>query len=69
LIIDTPQARRRPLAITGLLADARGRFAELLHIRWLLDFGASQPVLESQKHGIPEIYETAVHRRQPAIRR
>ena len=61
LVIDTPQARRRPLAITGPLADARGRFAELLHIRWLLDFGASQPVLESQERGIPEIYETAVH--------
>ena len=61
LVIDTPQARRRPLAITGPLADARGRFAELLHIRWLLDFGASQHVLEPQERGIPEIYETAVH--------
>jgi tRNA(Arg) A34 adenosine deaminase TadA len=60
LMIDTPQARRRPMAVTGPLADLRGRFAELLHVRWLLDFGASQPVLEPQQRTIPGIHEMAV---------
>lgn len=61
LTIDTPQARRRPITVTGPLPDRRGRFAELLRIRWLLDFGASGPVLESQRHGIPESYRMAGH--------
>jgi hypothetical protein len=59
LVVETPQARRRPLAITGPLADERGRFAELLHIRWLLEFGASGPVLEPLQRGIPDVYEMA----------
>lgn len=59
LIIQTPQAQRRPVAITGPLGDARGQFAELLHVRWLLDFGASQPVLDAQKRGIPDLYGIA----------
>lgn len=61
LRIDTPQARRRPLAITGPLASPRGWFAELLHVRWLIDFGASKPVLEAQQRGIPDIYRLAAH--------
>lgn len=40
LLIDTPQARRRPLKVIGPLEDGRGGFAELLHLRWLLDFPA-----------------------------
>jgi tRNA(adenine34) deaminase len=65
LVVGTPQARRRPLAVTGPVAGLPGRFAELLHVRWLLDFGASRPVLEEQRRGIPAIYRTEVH---PAAR-
>jgi tRNA(Arg) A34 adenosine deaminase TadA len=63
LSIDTPQARRRPLAIAGPLKDARGRFAELLHLRWLVDHGAAEPVLAIQQRGIPGIFHKAA---QPA---
>jgi hypothetical protein len=59
-VVDTPQARRRPLMVTGPLPGLPGRFAELLHVRWLLDFRAAEPVLEVQRNGIPEIYEVAV---------
>ena len=59
LRVETAQARRRPLVITGPLADSRGQFAELIHIRWLLDYGAAQPVLEAHERGIPESYERA----------
>jgi tRNA(Arg) A34 adenosine deaminase TadA len=65
MVLDTPQARRRPLGVTGPVAGWPGRFAELLHVRWLLDFGASQPVLDAQQQGIPSIYRAAVH---PAAR-
>jgi tRNA(Arg) A34 adenosine deaminase TadA len=65
LRIDTPQARRRPLHITGPLADPRGQFAELLHVRWLLDYGAAEPVLEAQQRGLTTVYERAAH---PAAR-
>lgn len=37
LVIDSPQARRRPLTIRGPLRDRLGVFAELLHLAWLLD--------------------------------
>jgi tRNA(Arg) A34 adenosine deaminase TadA len=63
LQIDTPQARRRPPVITGPLAGSCGRFAELLHVRWLIEFGASRHVLEEQLPGIPDIYQRAA---QPA---
>jgi tRNA(Arg) A34 adenosine deaminase TadA len=59
LQIDTPQARRRPLVITGPLASPCGWFAELLHVRWLIEFGASKHVLDEQLHGIPDIYQLA----------
>jgi tRNA(Arg) A34 adenosine deaminase TadA len=65
LVVDTPQARRRPLAVTGPVAGLAGRFAELLHVRWLLDFGASRPVLDEQRRGIPAIWQAAVN---PAAR-
>jgi tRNA(Arg) A34 adenosine deaminase TadA len=55
----TPQARRRPLVITGPLADPRGQFAELLHVRWLLEFGAARPVLDAHARGIADIYALA----------
>jgi tRNA(Arg) A34 adenosine deaminase TadA len=67
LVIGTPQARRRPITVTGPLPDWRGRFAELLHIRWLLDFGASRPVLDSQRHGIPASYRLADHAATAAL--
>src|SRR5207249_3863655 len=55
MVIDTPQARRRQLAVTGPLAGVHGRFAELLHVRWLLDFGAHGEVMAQQRRGIPGI--------------
>jgi len=64
LVIDTPQARRRPLTVTGPLAGWPGRFAELLHLRWLLDFRAAEPVLDVQRQGLPEVYRAAV---DPAV--
>jgi hypothetical protein len=64
LVVDTPQARRRPLTVTGPLAGWPGRFAELLHLRWLLDFRAAEPVLDVQRQGLPEIFEVAV---DPAV--
>jgi tRNA(Arg) A34 adenosine deaminase TadA len=59
LVLDTPQARRRPLAVTGPAVGLPGRFAELLHVRWLMDFGASPPVLAEQRRGIPAIWQAA----------
>jgi len=64
LVIDTPQALRRPLTVTGPLTGWPGRFAELLHVRWLLDYRASEPVMDVQRRGIPEIFEAAVN---PAV--
>jgi len=61
LRVDTPQARRRPLVITGPLADMRGQFAELLHIRWLLEQGASKPVLDAQERGLTDVYARVAH--------
>ncbi len=59
LVVDTPQARRRPLAVTGPLAGPPGRFAELLHVRWLLDFRAAEPVIDVQRRALPDIYQVA----------
>jgi tRNA(adenine34) deaminase len=64
LVVDTPQARRRPLAVTGPLVGWAGRFAELLHVRWLLDYRAAEPVLDVQRQGLPEVFEAAV---DPAV--
>jgi tRNA(Arg) A34 adenosine deaminase TadA len=61
LTVDTPQARRRPLAISGPLTGPRGQFAELLHIRWLIEYGAAKPVLSAQQRGIPDSYARAAH--------
>lgn len=61
LAVDTPQARRRPPGVSGPLASLPGRFAELLHVRWLLDFGASEPLLDEQRRGLPAIWRAAVH--------
>jgi tRNA(Arg) A34 adenosine deaminase TadA len=67
LQIDAPQARRRPLAITGPLTGPRGWFAELLHVRWLIEFGASRQVLDAQQNSIPDIYQLAAHRTADTI--
>ena len=45
--------------MTGPLPAPRGRFAELLHVRWLLDFGAAEAVLAEQRRGIGEICRQA----------
>ncbi len=49
----TPQARRRPLRVTGPLPDQRGRLAELLHIVWLVRMPAGPHVLAAQRAGLP----------------
>jgi tRNA(Arg) A34 adenosine deaminase TadA len=59
LQIDTPQARRHAVAIAGPLAGPRGRFAELLHVRWLIEFGAGEHVIDEQRRGIPGVYQLA----------
>jgi tRNA(Arg) A34 adenosine deaminase TadA len=59
LMIDTPQVRRRPIVVTGPLPDARGRFAELLHIRFLLNAPASTRVLEEHQWSMPDVYHAA----------
>lgn len=58
--VDTPQTRRRPLSVEGQLEDWRGRFAELLHVLWLLDVGA-EAVLAKQERSLPHIVSTARH--------
>jgi tRNA(Arg) A34 adenosine deaminase TadA len=63
LVVDTPQARRRPLTVSGPLPRSLGRLAELLHIRFLLDFGAAEPVLAEQRLGVPDIWDIAVSSR------
>jgi tRNA(Arg) A34 adenosine deaminase TadA len=54
LIFGTPQARRRPLRVTGPLPDECGRLGELLHIVWLLQRPAGAHVLAAQQAGLPE---------------
>ena len=49
----TPQARRRPLRVTGPLPDERGRLAELLHIVWLLQYPSGPHVLAAQQAALP----------------
>lgn len=63
LVIDSPQARRRPLTIRGPLRDRLGVLAELLHLAWLLDQPAAAPVLEPHRLGRPESYTAAVSAR------
>ena len=45
----------------GPMSDVRGRFGELLHVVWLVNFGASRAVLVEQERGIPDIYAVATH--------
>ena len=44
-------------------AVGRLRFAEVLHIRWLIEFGAGAHVLAEQRRGLPDSYHRAA---QPA---
>jgi tRNA(adenine34) deaminase len=53
LVFGTPQARHRPLPVTGPLEDERGRLAELLHIVWLLQWPAGPHVLAAQQAALP----------------
>jgi tRNA(Arg) A34 adenosine deaminase TadA len=48
-----PQARNRPLRVTGPLPDERGRLAELLHIAFLLRRPAAPHVLAPQQSALP----------------
>jgi tRNA(Arg) A34 adenosine deaminase TadA len=53
LAFGTPQARQRPLQVSGPLEDERGRLAELLHIVWILQLPAGPHVLAAQQAGLP----------------
>lgn len=64
LVFGTPQARRRPLQVTGPLDDERGRLAELLHIAWILRMPAGPHVLAAQQAGLPARTDLA---RRPRI--
>jgi len=48
----TPQARHRPLPVTGPLPDERGRLSELLHITWIMRV-AGPHVLAAQQQALP----------------
>jgi tRNA(Arg) A34 adenosine deaminase TadA len=48
----TPQARHRPLPVTGPLTDERGRLSELLHITWIMRV-AGPHVLAAQQEFLP----------------
>jgi tRNA(Arg) A34 adenosine deaminase TadA len=68
LVMDTPQARRRPVTMVGPLDDARGRLAELLHVLWLVDFDATAALEEQARH-LPAVYEMAMSPVAGRIRR
>jgi tRNA(Arg) A34 adenosine deaminase TadA len=63
LVFRTPQARHRPLRVTGPLPDERGRLAELLHIAWLLRMPAGPHVLAAQQAGLPALASLAARPR------
>jgi tRNA(adenine34) deaminase len=52
VVFDTPQARHRPLPVTGPLPDERGRLCELLHITWIMRV-AGPHVLAPQAGALP----------------
>ncbi len=52
VVFGTPQARHRPLPVTGPLTDERGRLAELLHITWIMRV-AGPHVLAPQQEFLP----------------
>jgi tRNA(adenine34) deaminase len=51
-VFGTPQARHRPLPVTGPLPDERGRLSELLHITWIMRV-AGPHVLGPQQEFLP----------------
>ena len=66
LVFGTPQARRRPLRVTGPLPDERGRLAELMHIVWILQMPAGPHLPAAQRAGLPAQAGLAA---RPGIRR
>jgi hypothetical protein len=52
VVFGTPQARHRPLPVTGPLTDERGRLSELLHITWIMRV-AGPHVLAPQQEFLP----------------
>jgi tRNA(adenine34) deaminase len=67
LVLDTPQARRRPIALRGPLHDGRGAFAEQLHLVYLLDVAAPDAVLQPFRADRPEAYATALRTRHQLV--
>ncbi len=49
----SPKSRRRSLAITGPLADARGAFATLLHLVWLMQKAGTEHIVALHKQTMP----------------
>ena len=50
----SPQSRRRPLSVVGPLADARGAFATLLHLVWLMERTTAAHVVAEHEKALPE---------------
>lgn len=50
----SPQSRRRPLGVVGPLADARGAFATLLHLVWLMERTTAAHVVAEHEKALPE---------------
>lgn len=51
LAVDTPQARRRPLTVSGPEPDPVGRLAELLSVMWLAKYHPGPPLEHQQSLG------------------
>ena len=52
---DTRQSRRRPLIVEGPLPDARGAFATLLHVVWLMERASAGHVVSLHDAELPDL--------------
>lgn len=55
LSFDTPQLRRRPLALQGPLPDERGALATLLHLAWLVERPSAGHVVALHEQRLPRL--------------
>jgi tRNA(Arg) A34 adenosine deaminase TadA len=65
LRFDTPQSRRRRFIVSGPLSDARGAFATLLHLVWLIERGGvDHHTVAAHQAAMPAFteYARSVHR-------
>jgi hypothetical protein len=50
VVFGTPQARHRPLPVTGPLTDERGWLSELLHITWIMRVAGPHVLAPQRPH-------------------